>query len=86
MNIEGIRRICLARHLFELGTGSLRDHLDGRQLSTVCGYNYVIGYDDWKRRFDAGPLFGGYWGSGCLSVTGGKRTGRPWVYRLPPGL
>jgi len=34
--------------------------LEGRKLSTVCGYNYVIGYDDWKRRFAAGPLFGGY--------------------------
>lgn len=34
--------------------------LVGRKLSTVCGYNYVLDYDDWKRRFDAGPLFGGY--------------------------
>jgi glyoxylase-like metal-dependent hydrolase (beta-lactamase superfamily II) len=33
--------------------------LKGRKLSTVCGYNYVIGYDDWKSRFDAGPLYGG---------------------------
>jgi hypothetical protein len=32
----------------------------GRKLSTVCGYNYVIGYDEWQRRFAAGPLFGGY--------------------------
>ena len=29
-------------------------------FSTACGYNYVIGYDDWKRRFSAGPLFGGH--------------------------
>jgi len=26
----------------------------------VCGYNYVIGYEDRKRRFTAGPLFDGY--------------------------
>ncbi|OGU06722.1 MAG: MBL fold metallo-hydrolase [Geobacteraceae bacterium GWC2_58_44] len=38
----------------------IRDVVEDHQLSTVCGYNYVIGYDDWKRRFDAGPLFGGY--------------------------
>ena len=35
------------------------DILRGRKLSTVCGFNYVIGYDDWKGRFDAGPLYGG---------------------------
>lgn len=34
--------------------------LAGRKLATVCGYNYVIGYDEWKRRFEAGPLFGGF--------------------------
>ena len=42
------------------GGGRIREYLEGRQLSTVCGYDYVIGYDDWKRRFEAGPLFGGY--------------------------
>ena len=41
--------------------GHLLNHLlKGRKLATVCGYNYVAAYDDWKRRFDAGPLFGGY--------------------------
>jgi len=38
----------------------IREITGNHRLSTVCGYNYVIGYDDWKRRFDAGPLFGGY--------------------------
>jgi hydroxyacylglutathione hydrolase len=42
------------------GGWRIRGILDGRKLSTVCAYNYVIGYDDWKRRFEAGPLFGGY--------------------------
>lgn len=42
------------------GGQRIRAILDGRKLTTVCGYNYVIGYDDWKRRFDAGPLFSGY--------------------------
>jgi len=42
------------------GGRRIRDILDGRTLTTVCGYNYVIGYDDWKPRFDAGPIFGGY--------------------------
>lgn len=44
--IEGGRRLC--------------EILEGRRLSTVCGYNYVIGYDDWQRRFGDGPPFGGY--------------------------
>ncbi len=34
--------------------------LDGRTLSFVCGYDYVIDYAEWKDRFDAGPVFGGY--------------------------
>ena len=38
----------------------LREILDERKLSTVCGYNYVIGYADWQSRFEAGPLFSGY--------------------------
>lgn len=42
------------------GGHHIREILDGRQLSTVCGYNYVIGYADWKRRFEAGPLFNGF--------------------------
>ena len=46
------RTVAGGRHILEI--------LDGRTLTTVCGYNYVIGYDDWKRRFDAGPIFGGY--------------------------
>lgn len=27
--------------------------LEDRKLSSVCGYNYVIKYDDWKKRFIA---------------------------------
>ncbi|MBM4348453.1 MAG: MBL fold metallo-hydrolase [Deltaproteobacteria bacterium] len=42
------------------GGRRLRKVLEGRELSTACGYNYVIGYDDWKRRFLTGPLYGGY--------------------------
>jgi hydroxyacylglutathione hydrolase len=42
------------------GGSRIREILEGRELSMVCGYNYVIGYDDWKRRFYAGPLFSGY--------------------------
>ena len=34
--------------------------LKERKLSTVCGYNYVIDYGEWKRRFDEGPVFGGH--------------------------
>jgi hydroxyacylglutathione hydrolase len=42
------------------GGQRISDLLQGRTLSTVCGYNYVIDYRDWKGRFDQGPLFGGY--------------------------
>jgi hydroxyacylglutathione hydrolase len=38
----------------------IREILNGRKLDTVCGYNYVIGFDDWKRRFDEELLYGGY--------------------------
>jgi hydroxyacylglutathione hydrolase len=42
------------------GGGLLAGILEGRELSTVCGYNYVIDYAEWKRRFDDGPIFAGY--------------------------
>jgi hypothetical protein len=42
------------------GSRRIRELLDGRQLSTVCGYNYVIGYTEWRSRFEAGPPFGGF--------------------------
>lgn len=42
------------------GGHRIHEILEGRKLSTVCGVNYVIGYDEWKRRFSAGPLFSGY--------------------------
>ncbi|HBA86587.1 MAG TPA: MBL fold metallo-hydrolase [Geobacter sp.] len=42
------------------GGDRIMSYLEGRQLSTVCGYNYTIGYKEWKRRFDAGPVFEGY--------------------------
>jgi hydroxyacylglutathione hydrolase len=41
------------------GGRRIRGILEGRKLSMACGYNYVIAYDDWKRRFEAGPLFSG---------------------------
>jgi hydroxyacylglutathione hydrolase len=43
------------------GSRRLRELLDGRQLTTVCGYNYSIDYPEWRRRFEAGPLFSGFW-------------------------
>lgn len=42
------------------GSRRIRDILDGRRLATVCGYNYVMDYADWWRRFEAGPPFGGF--------------------------
>ncbi len=42
------------------GSRRLRELLDGRQLTTVCGYNYSIDYSEWRRRFEAGPLFSGF--------------------------
>jgi hypothetical protein len=42
------------------GGRRIRDLLEGRQLTTVCGYNYVIDYPDWQRRFEAGPTFEGF--------------------------
>ena len=30
----------------------LRDILEGRDVATVCGWNYVTDYQDWKPRFD----------------------------------
>lgn len=42
------------------GGRRLNELLKGRQLSTVCGYNYVVDYHDWKQRFKAGPLFDGF--------------------------
>jgi glyoxylase-like metal-dependent hydrolase (beta-lactamase superfamily II) len=42
------------------GSRRIRELLDGRQLTTVCGYNYVIDYLEWRRRFEAGPPFGGF--------------------------
>jgi hydroxyacylglutathione hydrolase len=42
------------------GGRRIRELLDGRPLTTVCGYNYVIDYADWWRRFEAGPPFGGF--------------------------
>lgn len=42
------------------GGRRLRELLDGRQLTSVCGYNYVADYRDWQRRFEAGPTFGGF--------------------------
>ena len=41
------------------GGNRIREILKGGKLSTACDYNYVIKYDDWKRKFEAGPMFGG---------------------------
>ena len=42
------------------GCRRIRELLDGRNLATVCGYNYVISYPDWRSRLDAAPPFGGF--------------------------
>jgi hypothetical protein len=42
------------------GSRRLRELLAGRQLARVCGYNYVLDYPDWWRRFEKGPPFGGF--------------------------
>lgn len=42
------------------GSHRIRELLHGRQLTTVCGYNYVIDYPEWRRRFDMGPPFSGF--------------------------
>jgi hydroxyacylglutathione hydrolase len=34
--------------------------LEGRDLATVCGYNYVTPYAEWREKFMAGPLFVGH--------------------------
>lgn len=39
------------------GSRRIRNLLDGRQLATVCGYNYVIDYPEWQRLFGANPPF-----------------------------
>jgi hypothetical protein len=42
------------------GGRRIREHLEGRKVAQVCGYNYVIDYPDWQRRFEAGPTFEGF--------------------------
>ncbi len=42
------------------GSRHIRDILAGRRLDTVCGYNYVMDYADWWRRFETCPHFGGF--------------------------
>jgi len=34
--------------------------LEGRSISTVCGYNYVAQFTEWMEMFRAGPLFVGH--------------------------
>lgn len=42
--------------------GSRRIHgiLEGRQMATVCGYDYVVDFRQWWRRFESGVTFGGF--------------------------
>jgi hydroxyacylglutathione hydrolase len=42
------------------GGRQIAEILKDRKITTVCGYNYVVNYPEWKRRFDEGPIFGGY--------------------------
>ena len=42
------------------GGKRIREILEGRILTQVCGVNYVVNYCEWKRKFEEGPLFGGY--------------------------
>ena len=39
------------------GSRRVRNLLDGRQIPTVCGYNYVIDHPEWQRLFGANPPF-----------------------------
>jgi hydroxyacylglutathione hydrolase len=42
------------------GGRRIREHLEGRRIAQVCGYNNVIEFSDWLRRFDKGPAFEGF--------------------------
>jgi hydroxyacylglutathione hydrolase len=42
------------------GGRRIAEILRDRKITTVCGYNYLVEYPEWKRRFDEGPIFGGY--------------------------
>lgn len=37
------------------GYRRIRELLAGRRLATVCGYNYVIAFSEWWRRFESMP-------------------------------
>ena len=34
------------------GGSKLKNVIEGRAITTVCGYNYVIEYGEWRKRFD----------------------------------
>jgi hypothetical protein len=36
------------RDVTRAGAGKLADLVSGRALTTVCGYNYVVPFADWK--------------------------------------
>ena len=42
------------------GSQRIREILQHRQLAFVCGYNYVIVYPEWQRRFETDAPFGGF--------------------------
>jgi hydroxyacylglutathione hydrolase len=42
------------------GGRKIREILKGRQISQVCGYNYVVDYAGWREQFLAGPAYVGY--------------------------
>jgi glyoxylase-like metal-dependent hydrolase (beta-lactamase superfamily II) len=42
------------------GGERIRKVLEERELDTVCGYNYVMEYPEWKKRFDSELIYTGY--------------------------
>jgi hydroxyacylglutathione hydrolase len=42
------------------GGKKIQDLLEGRDLSNVCGYDYVIDYGTWKAKFEERPAWIGY--------------------------
>ena len=42
------------------GGNHIRDILQGRDLTWVCGVNYVVPYGEWLEKFQQMPLYVGY--------------------------
>ena len=42
------------------GSKRIKEALEGRSISKVCGYNYVVEYSEWKRKFGQRPVSVGH--------------------------